>query len=440
MKRGFNLVIVLLGVFLFLTFVSAALDLKITGEIGNYSSDVYMRTNALSSNGLDIYDMLVPSMPDDYSKFFSDTGSYEFSIDSWSTNPRTLNVVYETSSAQTGGLDLSWDSLSGTDYAATLTNYGDDSAYSASVGSSDMRASTSYTATMSSATKNYFQVAVTDYSPPSGSSSSSSSSSSGGGGGGGSGALSEDRFSLDGNKFNVNIVLEDVKSREFTLKNKKNQTIEVNLIKENLEGLILIDDKVSLGPFEEKTVKFKLVAPDETGVYPGTIILRSGGDEETVFVTLNVNSKETLFDISVLIPSDKLLIKDILKVQLHLLPVGEKGVDVSIRYFIKDFKGQTYYERSETFYVDEEMSFIEEFETDKLEEGDYVLGTEITYISGVAVASAQFEVVGSQLLSKFNVSYKFLIFIGIAVLIVVVILFEIKRKRFKLPRRRKIKR
>jgi len=170
-----------------------------------------------------------------------------------------------------------------------------------------------------------------------------------------------------------------------------------------------------------------LVAPDETGIYAGKIILNSQNLEKEILTTLNVQSKNTLFDMIVTIPEKEILNGRTLMAQFNLLPVGEKGVDVTIKYLIKDFQGRVFFENSETFYVDSEKSFIKEFDTDNLVTGDYVLGAEMTYIGGVAVASTQFEIVESNTFPVTDI--KFFIFTGISLLIILIIIgFLIYRK------------
>lgn len=422
-KKVGNVVLTLVAVVFLSTVISAAdLNLKLTGTVaGDYTADLRLKTNSLSSDGFDIYDFPAPTMPGNYSKFYSDIGSYNVSIDSWSTNPRTINAVFELSNAISGTLLVAWNSLSSTDYEGTLTDYGTDSSYTTSVGSADLRSAASYSATMSSATKHYFQIAIDDYTAPS-SSTSSSSSSSGGSGAGTTTSSVVNEFTLGDDSFNVNIVLDDLKTREFKIKNSEDVSIAVNVFNEGLEGIILIQDQIFLGPGEEKTISFKLVAPDETGVYPGKIILRASGFEKTILVAMNVQSKDTLFDLSVNIPDKTLQPSDKLRSQFNLLPVGEKGVDVTIKYSIKDFDGKVYYENTETFYVDKEISFVKDFETDKLPNGDYLLTSEMTYIGGVATASSQFAISDSVLAGlDFNVQFVLFIVIAVAVLVAVIV-------------------
>jgi len=249
------------------------------------------------------------------------------------------------------------------------------------------------------------------------------------GGGGGAGAALPDDFSIDENSFNINIIVEDIKTREFKIKNLWNKTFNVEVTVEGLENFILIEDNILLEPFEERTVQFKIASPDEIGVYPGKIILKSTRTRKEILVAVNTQSKETLFDVSVTVLEEILEKGDDLRAQVTLIPVGEKGVDVSVKYLIKDFKGNVYFENSETFYVDGQMSFVKEFKINNLDFEDYVLGVEMTYIGGFATASSQFKVVEQKFLPGIKLGNKTIFLIVVGVVLFLIIIITIRRKQ-----------
>ncbi len=267
---------------------------------------------------------------------------------------------------------------------------------------------------------------------------SATTSSSGSGGGIISKVKSEaeesENFNIDIESLNLRIVKSDVKTREIKIKNLENKSINLAIELENLEKNIAVEKSLNLEGFEEKIIQLKIIAPDEPGVHTGKIILSSKTLKKEILVSLNIQSKETLFDLSMAVPDDKVSKNEKLKAQLNLLPIGEKGVDVSIRYVIKDFKGKSYYEESETFYVDKQISFEKELELDKLGFGDYVLGAEMTYAGGFATASSQFEVIGESVFEGEGRSkYFVLIILGIILLIAFLIIISriIKYKSLK---------
>jgi len=159
-----SMIFIVLG----LNLVSAEnLNLKITGTVNSITSDVYLKTNPNSNSGIDSYDMFVKDLPSgDYSQFYSSVTGGSLSIDSWNAggNPRTINLVYHLSTVQSGTLGFSWPVLSGS-YNATFYYYGNDSSYSSLAGSANMRASSSYPASING---NYFyaKVIVENYTAP----------------------------------------------------------------------------------------------------------------------------------------------------------------------------------------------------------------------------------------------------------------------------------
>jgi hypothetical protein len=81
--------------------------------------------------------------------------------------PRTLDLVYQISPAQTGSLNFTWDSLDGSFFNGTLNYYGTDSTRASIVASRNMRNTTSYNVSISSATHLYLRAIIDkDKTPP----------------------------------------------------------------------------------------------------------------------------------------------------------------------------------------------------------------------------------------------------------------------------------
>ncbi len=277
-----------------------------------------------------------------------------------------------------------------------------------------------------------------------------SGGSSGGGGGGVAVPIVGADFSLDTENFKIRSVVGDLKSREFTIENtgEVNLNARVSVSGQEIETengdaksfdkvIVLDKESFSLDVGAKEKAGFKIIAPETLGVYTGKIIVRAGGITKEILITINTQSKETLFDISSTLMEEDIRPGDKIRTQMYLLPVGEKGVDVTIKYLIKDFKGKVYYEESSTFYVDEEMSFLKEFDSDKLPLGDYVLAAEMVYIGGFASASSQFEVMPSgHFLIGLNKTTIAFIIIGLVILIFIIVLVKlIKIKKYKKAKR-----
>jgi hypothetical protein len=257
-------------------------------------------------------------------------------------------------------------------------------------------------------------------------------------GGGGGGSYSTENFSVDINSIKVIIALNETQEKEIKIKNigEKNITVKLAAEGENFDKIIVFENSsIKLEPGEEKIIKFNIVAPKEPGVYAGKIIFKSLYTSREVLASINVQSKETSFDVSVAVP--ELVAKGSkINAQISLIPVGEKGIDATLKYLIKDFGGKVYYETSNTVYVDKNISFVKEFSTDELESGDYVLGLEVTYEGGLASASSHFKIERSEkLLNPAGNNFKgyYLVIFALLILLVVVLLL------WKIARYKKIK-
>ena len=231
----------------------------------------------------------------------------------------------------------------------------------------------------------------------------STSTPSTGGGGTSSGAVAppapaKTKFIVSPKFFEKTVVLNRMEFGEIEIRNQENTKTDFNITVEVLEGIILLDKtEVSIGANQKEKVGFRVYAPKDTGVYTGKIVVSAGNKIEEVFVIINVKTEKGLFDVTLLIPRSMRTI-DVggsLSAQIDLLQMGLKEkIDVTLNYVIKDFAGNVHLSESETLAVYDQKSISKDFHTEELEPGDYVLGTELIYPDGVAVASSQFKVKG----------------------------------------------
>lgn len=136
-------------------------DMKVTGTIGDYASDVWLRTDSSAGDDddFDAYDMPAPSSPDSYASFYSSiTGATSVAVDSWSPATRTVDLYYDVPSGVSGNVVFDWDLITGTDYEATITITGNTAL--------DMREASSDTYAASLGESIYITVAVSDYDAP----------------------------------------------------------------------------------------------------------------------------------------------------------------------------------------------------------------------------------------------------------------------------------
>ena len=203
-------------------------------------------------------------------------------------------------------------------------------------------------------------------------------------------------FSITPEIYEQTIILNKTSFGELTITNEENFDREFNIRVETLEDTIFFEEtNINISSGESKTVEFKIEALNEVGIYPGKIIVTSGSTSKEVLVMINVETEESLFDIKVLIPRFmKVIVPNTnLKAQVDLIQMGSKEkINVTLNYVIKDFIGDGHLKESETLVVYDQKSINKEFYTQEFIPDDYVLGVELIYPEGVAVASSQFKI------------------------------------------------
>jgi len=265
---------------------------------------------------------------------------------------------------------------------------------------------------------------------------SSGSESSGGGGDGVPMAIQPLRFDVKPESFTETLVTNLGERGKITITNKEPlaRTFQAS-VNEPLKEIISFD-KVSLaiGSKESSELGFDILAPKEPGIYTGKIIITTGHTSKVVFVTVNVRTEKSLFDVILSIPRSMktILVGKNIKAQINLIQMGVlEKMDVTLNYMIKDFEGKTYFSESETIMVYEKKSFEKEFHTQEFLPGDYVIGVELIYPDGVAVSSSQFKIKESIGFIRDNLF--FISLIGGMIALFVAVIFAIKRyKRIKL--------
>ncbi len=259
----------------------------------------------------------------------------------------------------------------------------------------------------------------------------SESSSSSGGGSGGIPITPPAEFSLDQESIEMTLVVNRLEFNTLKISNDGDSNETFSLSVEELEDLIVFEeDTLAINPGESRNVEFEVTAPREPGIYTGKILVISGSKTEEILVVINVKTEKSLFDITIIIPQ---VMKSMnpgsdLEAQITLLEMGLlEEIDVTLNYIIKDFSGNLLLTESETIAVYDQKVLQKEFETSSLPLGDYVLGVELIYPDGVAVASSQFKVQEKFRISNENLAMAILIF----VMIFIVIIISLAIKRYK---------
>lgn len=278
-------------------------------------------------------------------------------------------------------------------------------------------------------TSQSFDVAVVvgtvDLSPTPG----SGSSSGGGGGGGGGGATPQTPrkntiFSLEKERIILKLTPGTTSPESFIVKNTAGRKLVFTLDSSLDNFLHFSETQFELEPGASKSISFDFLVRNDTlpSLYLGDITITAEGINEHILVALEVVSSGALFDVSLYIPDEFLLLKpgERLVVDFNLLEVEDVGkVDVELYYRIVDFTGSVVSESHETLAVDGQLGHIKSFEIPAdLPEGDYIFYVQAVYDGKTASAHKSFIVQSTGELSSLN---RFYILMG--VLGVILILF-----------------
>jgi len=194
----------------------------------------------------------------------------------------------------------------------------------------------------------------------------------------------------------------------------------------------------NLAPKQNKTINiiFNSKTTDIPNIHTGNILIKAGTIERTIFTTIEIESKDTLFDVIVTIPPEYLIIKQgqDLEARIKIIDVGDVGeVDVLINKAIKDDENNIIFEKEEIITVNQELNLIETINLSKdIKPGTYVFYSTITYDGKIAISSQSFDIK-----SKYN--WKLILLIAVITLIILAMILIIYKMRKKTPKRKKIK-
>lgn len=250
-------------------------------------------------------------------------------------------------------------------------------------------------------------------------------------GGGGTTYPSEENIKVSPEEFNVNIKVNTNVKRTLKITNLDSSQIDIEISQSGLDNKIIIkNDSLTLSGGETKEFDIIFVAPNETGIYMGEILVNG----KSIPVSLNVKTELLLFDSNIIVlnPNYQVPQGDELRTEVVLIPMGEElRLDVTLDYEIRDYNGTVYLTRSETLLVEEQMDFRRDFDTGNLPKGEYIVGLELIYPNGVAPSSAHFEIIEKPATDIFAkiVLYMIVLILIISILIVIILIRKYMKKR-----------
>ena len=202
-------------------------------------------------------------------------------------------------------------------------------------------------------------------------------------------------------KIEVLIKQGETKIEELYLTNYYNEDLEFILQTENIQNFLKISEyRFKLSPNETKKISLNFTAEKSAyaGNYIGKIKVITNKNSYEIITSLNIQSRESLFDISLeiqnkesnLIPNGNLLFK------LRAYNIGDvTSENTTITYLIKDVNNKILYEEEEEeiYLIENYIEKIKEIKFPKnLKQGKYVLVVELKSNNKLAVTSSTFEI------------------------------------------------
>lgn len=214
------------------------------------------------------------------------------------------------------------------------------------------------------------------------------------GGGGGGGLI----FTTSVDEISISLKQGDVKTKEITISNLGNNKLSFLVYSDIGEFVKINQENFQIGPKEKKTIIIDFIARENTipELYLGNLFIEALGVKKIIPITIEVESKVALFDISIEIPERFLDISPgeelLVKIDLHNL-VSETETGVDLEYIIKDINGNIMLTEGEKISVEGRKTFEKLIKIpEDIGFGRYVLYVRLVYDNTVASSSAWFNV------------------------------------------------
>lgn len=273
---------------------------------------------------------------------------------------------------------------------------------------------------------------------PSGETGTSTSSKGGGGSGGPSVEKKTPDFIVDQALIKVISTIGDSFKKSLTIKNPNSQSLKFSIDSNLGDFLFFSENEFEIPANSEKTIFLTFLASEDLkpDVYTGKVILESQFTKKEVPVIYEVQSRKSLFDVSINIPAEykNLNQGDEVFFQVTLINLGEIGrVDLDLEYQIKDFDGNIILEFTEKVAVETQASFSKTiYLPENLNSGDYVIAVKVKHGLNIGTASDVLSVFDKRSLIL-SVHAQLFIFFGIflIILLLIFVVYELRRRKYK---------
>ena len=251
------------------------------------------------------------------------------------------------------------------------------------------------------------------------------------------GLVPEDNITIISDELKVSLKPGESASQDFYLMNNYEGLLDANISVQGVGNFVSLSETKVILPYKEiKQIKINFLIPEGTppGTYVGKIVVTAAGRIYESLVIIDVQSRESLFDISLDIDQKSVPVSpgDYILFKTSVYNIGgDENVDATLSYIIKDGYGKVVFEGEETVTIG---AYFEKGGKIKIPRkvfpGKYVLSVKVTYEEKSAVASSAFDI------EKKKVALIWKILIPIVIILVTLFLLwfigkkeEKKRKR-----------
>lgn len=256
---------------------------------------------------------------------------------------------------------------------------------------------------------------------------------------GGGTTITESKFITDTEKITISLKQGETKYRELKITNNGDSKLSFAISGKEINQFIKINETTfDLNPEEQKIIRIDFIASEDAipELYIGQLIIQADSLIKEIYLAIEIESKEALFDIKTEIPEKFKYIlpgeEIVTKTTLYNLG-SEKRVDVVLDYIIKSIKGEEIISQHETIAVETQASIIKTFKIpEKTKYGDYIFYVRVNYDDKIASASAEFSVVSKKPIFTKQERVFLLLFL---ILILLILIDKTLKKKKKIKKR-----
>lgn len=255
----------------------------------------------------------------------------------------------------------------------------------------------------------------------------------GGGGSGGGGGVTKltdpIKLTVSPKEIIQDVVVNVPAGVKINVINNANRSISLSLGFQGVGNVVNANRELNLAAYESKDIELTIVS-SSGGIYVGKLnIMNAGVVIAEVPITVTVRDEDFALDASINIDGGKQILRGKnLSATTKINNPDSNPVKVELRYTIKNFRGDDFYEEIQEVSLARSDKIKKNFPTEALPYGNYVIGLEVIYPGSFASFSDRFEVVPYLTERTRYVSLLALV-IGVVIAGAILVYWAVRRKK-----------